>query len=343
MSKKKIVYFNFLNVCACLCVLGMHCNGQAHNFSDSPLWKQSMIIETVCYWAVPVFFMISGATLMNYRQRYSTKDFLKKRFTKTVIPFIVWTLGMLVYKMWNGSIVWQGKRNFIELFLNSRIENVYWFFIPLFVVYLCMPVLSKIAEDEKILKYMAITGIALCIVFPFICQVFKINFSSDFYFPITRGYIIYVLVGYLIHTNEINLPGRLIIYFFGLLGAAVRYFHTVFASIEQGSLQKLTWGYNALPCFCLAVAVFVFAKYFVERIISAESKVAHVLQWLSSATFGIYLMHIFVKSLMVSFFEIDTSLLWWRLLGPIILFFVCSVATKIIQKIPFLGKYIIPA
>lgn len=82
-ASKKIVYFDFLNITACLCVLGMHCNGIVHNFDGSVAWKQSMAVETLGYWAVPVFFMLSGATLMNYRKRYSTKEFFKKRFIKT--------------------------------------------------------------------------------------------------------------------------------------------------------------------------------------------------------------------------------------------------------------------
>ncbi len=46
---KKIVYFDFLNVAACLCVLSMHCNGIVHNFDGSSEWKQSMIVEILGY------------------------------------------------------------------------------------------------------------------------------------------------------------------------------------------------------------------------------------------------------------------------------------------------------
>ena len=52
---KRIVYFDFLNVLACIAVIGMHCNGYAHNFDGSVLWKQSMAIEALAYWAVRVF------------------------------------------------------------------------------------------------------------------------------------------------------------------------------------------------------------------------------------------------------------------------------------------------
>lgn len=342
-ASKRIVYFDILNTAACFFVLFMHCNGIGHNYDGSPEWKQSMAVETIGYWAVPVFFMLSGATLLNYRKRYTTAEFLKKRFLKTGLPFLIWSFGMLVYKMLNGSIVWQGKRAFAELFLNSRIEGVYWFFIPLFAVYLCMPVLSKLAEDKKILQYMTAVGVGLCIVFPFICTVFDISFDSNFYFPITRGYIIYVLVGYLLHNTDIKPILRIVIYCSGIAGACIRYFHTVSASAESGVLETATWGYNALPCFMLAVAVFVFVKQLSEKAVAPDSKVSKLAGWLSGAAFGIYLMHIFVMNIIVSLFDIDKSDLWWRLSGPVILFVICLFAVKVIQKIPYIGKYVIPS
>lgn len=58
----------------------MHCNGIAHQYSDTAAWRQSMVIETIAYWAVPVYFMISGATLLDYRDKYLTRVFFKRGF-----------------------------------------------------------------------------------------------------------------------------------------------------------------------------------------------------------------------------------------------------------------------
>ena len=57
--KKYVLYYDLLNICACLCVIFMHCNGIVHGFSDSRAWKEALIVEVLAYWAVPVFFMIS--------------------------------------------------------------------------------------------------------------------------------------------------------------------------------------------------------------------------------------------------------------------------------------------
>ena len=39
-----------------------------------------MVVETLAYWAVPVFFMITGVTLLGYREKYSTATFFKNGF-----------------------------------------------------------------------------------------------------------------------------------------------------------------------------------------------------------------------------------------------------------------------
>ena len=45
-SRKAILYLDVLNVLACICVVGMHCNGIVHNFDGSSAWVQSMVVET---------------------------------------------------------------------------------------------------------------------------------------------------------------------------------------------------------------------------------------------------------------------------------------------------------
>ncbi|WP_338156281.1 acyltransferase family protein [Sharpea azabuensis] len=109
------------------------------------------MIESVFYFAVPIFFMISGATLIDYSKRYSTKTFLKKRFSKTLIPFLFWSILALVYLLHYHKI---DITNFslitlLDLILNSKLFPIYWFFMPLFGLYLSMPLLSAVDKTFK--------------------------------------------------------------------------------------------------------------------------------------------------------------------------------------------------
>lgn len=340
-KKQTIAYLNILNVLACICVVGMHVNGAVHTAEiGSSVWAQSLIVETLAYWAVPVFFMLSGVTLMHYRERYGTKEFFKKRWQKVGIPFIFWTAFTAVYRFTLGKLEWGGVKKLIDMILNSEIDDTYWFFIPLFMVYLSMPVLSKLADDQKLLRYMAGVSVVTLSVLPLLCNVFGLRYNYNLQFPVLCGFAIYPVLGYLLHTTEFTRPQRCILYALGILGFAVRYGHTYFASVQSGTLEKLTWGYTNLPVLLSASAMFVFIKYASKSRFLSSARADKIFRTLSSASFGIYLIHVLVLGRLVAWLHIDMSAAWWRWLGTILVFALSFLAVKIMQKIPVLRRVV---
>ena len=107
--KERIVYFDVLNVVSCFSVVCLHCNCYIHSFAKDEWWWLRVLIEVVFYFAVPVFFMLSGATLFDYRNRYSLSTFYKKRIQRTFIPFLFW--GGVFYVLY---IIYIG------------VDNIYW-------------------------------------------------------------------------------------------------------------------------------------------------------------------------------------------------------------------------
>ena len=242
-QKKRLLYIDILNILACLCVIFMHCNGIAHQYSDTAAWRQSMVIETIAYWAVPVYFMISGATLLDYRDKYLTRVFFKKRFLKTGIPFAAWTLISLAYKIQFQQMEFEpGLSSIVSLFTNTTAENVYWFFIPLFMVYLSMPVLSLLKDYKHILLYMAGMAFLVYSVYPVCCIVFQIPMNGSIQIPVAGGYILYVILGYLLATTDMTRKTRILFYILGLAGAGIRFGSTILGSSESAGLDQTFWG-----------------------------------------------------------------------------------------------------
>ena len=67
----------------------LHQNGIVHWYDiHTAPFKQSFIFEVGFFWTVPIFFMLNGATLFDYRSRYSTKEFLLQRAKRVLIPFL---------------------------------------------------------------------------------------------------------------------------------------------------------------------------------------------------------------------------------------------------------------
>ena len=342
MERKRGVYFDVLNVLACLSVIGMHCNGLVHNYSDTAAWRQALAVDVLAYWAVPIFIMISGATMMNYRERYSTGTFMKRRFMKVGIPLVIWSAVFYGWKLFRGSMTWNGWLDFINVLVNFQIEPVYWFFAPLFMVYLSLPVLSRLAEYRSTLRYMLIVGFLTCSVLPFVMKLLGVSYWDNFALPVTGGYVILVLLGYLLSTSELLPWQRAVVYVLGVIGAATRYFYTVYATVRDGALNKLTWEYINWPSILLAVAIFVLVKYTCRRKPFQNEKFIRLVKWLSGASFGIYLIHVFIMGHLASLLGVNTASGWWRLFAAPAVYLIALTIVKLLQKIPYVGKYLFP-
>lgn len=63
-NKKRILYLDILNILVCFAVIMLDHNGIVHNYDvHTSTWKQALAFEVLFYWAVPVFFMLTGAAL----------------------------------------------------------------------------------------------------------------------------------------------------------------------------------------------------------------------------------------------------------------------------------------
>lgn len=341
---KYVLYYDLLNICACLCVIFMHCNGIVHGFSDSRAWKEALIVEVLAYWAVPVFFMISGATLMGYREKYSTKVYFEKRFIKTLIPFLIWNVINLVLKICKNEIEIDiellNPIHIFDMVINSSIEPIYWFFIPLFIVYLSIPVLSVLKDNVELLKYIVVIGLLTDSVFPLIFNILNISYNGNLYFPLTGGYILYVIIGYLLATVPLEKKCRYCIYFGGIVGIFIRYGTTYFLSIKEQGLNKLTWGYKNFPAVLLSVAVFVFFKYIEWEKVFKTEMLKNLIRNISSASFGIYLIHMIIIRALLSIFHWNTYGWKWRWGGPFIVYGSALCIVLIIKKVPILRKIV---
>lgn len=345
MKKKNyLLYFDLLNITACLCVIYMHCNSAVHTYSNTRVWKESLFVETVAYWAVPIFFMLSGATLMEYRKKYDTKTYFKKRIFKTFVPFILWNIFILIEKGLVEKTIELGNIKFttlIDMILNSKIENIYWFFIPLFMVYLSIPVLAQLKDNFKVLIYMAGIGIVTYSILPFGMSIMNIPFNTSLNFPLTSGYIIFVIIGYLLYKIDLSKKGRYLIYLGGILGIVIRYGMTYTLSIRDGQLNKMSWGYLNLPSVLLAVAVFTLFKYIKWDNIFKTEKIKDIIRKISGASFGIYLIHMFVIRVLLHYFSWNTFGWKWRYVGALIVYACALIIVLLMKKIPLI-KRIVP-
>ena len=152
-EKKYLGYISFSAVICAIAVVFLHTNKCFWKFSTDPYWISANTIECIFHFAVPAFFMITGVTLLDFNKRYGLKEYFKKRINKTLIPFLFWSMFGLLYQavyLCTIPIKNINAHYIINKLISGRMVAVYWFFIPLFCVYLIIPALANIKEEKKI-------------------------------------------------------------------------------------------------------------------------------------------------------------------------------------------------
>ena len=333
-------YFNVLNVFACIAVVMLHCNSCFWNgpAMGESAWVSATFIETAMYWAVPIFYMLTGAKLMDYRKRMTTKDYFKKRFIRTGIPFIVWSIiGIIYLAIRRPGHVEMDPLVIVDKIMGTDYIAVYWFFITLFCIYLSIPVWSMISDRLKVFRYILIATFICQSVLPLLCNLIGIG-NPNIYPTVAVGYSVFAILGYHLANIDISRRGRKIIYVLAIFGWALHFGGTLLLSSVEGGIDSTFKGYANVPSYLFAVGVFVFFKYRDYSKFPCQKLINN----LSRLTFGIYLMHIYFIWELPNLFGFSNLSILWRTAGAFLVFGICAIITYIIRKIPIINKILLP-
>lgn len=350
-SEKRTSYvlvYDLLNIVSCIAVVVLHVNGGFFGGGESLWWKFSVFVDCLFYWAVPIFFMLTGATLLDYRNRYDTISFLEKRLKKTVIPFVFWSIISIPLSIYGFSDVhlekemistWQGLINVI---LNHKGASIYWFFSPLFAMYLSIPVLSTIPLERRknIYGFMIMYSFVSYSMLPTLCSVLGITFNNGLQNPLNGGgYVIYLLLGYWITNYQIKKQSRICIYLLAVVCTCFRILYTISKSIQSGYIDYTYSGYINFPAVIMAIAVFIWF-YYQDWSFFKKPRLVRIIQEISSASFGVYLIHIYILRFIVVKCNIYMQSFKWSVLGVPIVYILSLFLVLLGKKIPIIRKLI---
>lgn len=337
-KSEKQEYITLLNVLSAFAVVVLHTNNCFWTFSTERYWMTANIIESVMYFAVPVFFMITGATLIDYRERYSTKEYFKKRFWKAVFPFLVWsTLSPVISTLrLGGSLSDLTFVGIINGTLNTTF-SVYWFFVPLFCIYAAIPLFAAVPAEKRktIFSYLAVICFLVNCLFPFLFQLLPlgITWGSAWDISVGRDYLLYVLAGYLLHHHEIKKTARYAIYVLALAGLMLHMCGTYFTSMEAGYIVQQYKGYCNVPATLYSVGIFLLIRQIGPALMKWKP-LNRLVSSLHSYTFGIYLLHWHLILLIANGLHLNGYSIVYRLGFPFVLIGLCVGIVFLLRKIP---------
>lgn len=344
IQQEKKFPLTFIQVISAIAVVYLHVNGVFWSFSTERWWISANIIECVCYFAVPVFFMITGITLLDFQDRYSTKAYFRKRIEKTVVPYLAWSLIGIVFSLAIGRITLeQVTAGWIVKGLVSTggIIDLYWFFQPLFFVYLSIPLFAAIDKDKKkkTAEYLLAAGFLFNVVVPFVNTTFHLGLTVNFNVAVVSGYLFYALGGWYIYNYPPGKKAKVVLYVLAIAGLLLHIIGTYVLSVRAGSVQGLFKGYNNLPAMLYCFGIFVFLKDFAGRIREGKG-LYRVVTALGKYTFPLYLIHWFILQIIRKLAIFNETSLIYRLLAPYAILLIVVAVTWVIRKIPVIKKIV---
>ena len=343
-----IQWLDSLRALAMLGVIIIHISSPLVNMTynkNMPYWWIGSVVDSAVRFAVPLFLMLSGATLLG--KEYKLSDFYKRRFSRVLVPFLFWMVVYWAYR-WTTlapkaqpldiSAIWNWATG---LFLKEGISKHFWYVYMILFIYLFVPFLGK---GLRKLNKSAISNILLLwVVLTFTFKSVPLNmygWSGD-YGSKLLGFFLYsgflVLGFYLsklpVYSSRIRISAAAVF----ILSVLVSAVSTYFFSQKAHKLDLSMYSYLSINTIIQSIAIFMWIKDS-----SIKNKLISLIQTnISNYSYGIYLVHILVIS-----FLFDNGI-YWKFAHPLLslplltfIVLVCSFGIIfVLRKIP-LGKYI---
>lgn len=334
-------YISILNVLACIGVVILHTFETGYTSDANFVFE--VLIRAIAYCAVPVFFMITGATLIDYRERYDTKTFFKKRLLKVIITLIIWSIIYFIINFFKGkfSINDLSFKFVFEYFFLVKTNPIFWFFVVIIGIYLAIPVISLIPQEtrRKAFLYIIIITFVFNQFLPDLLYHLNLNYNYDLKSPLTySGWISFIFIGYYIDKYEIVKKHRVIIYVLGIIGFLTMVVPTIFISYHKN--ESCSWfdEYYDAPCVLYSASVFLFFKSKINNN-QIVTKIMPFFNFVAPTTLGIYVLHIAIRDFLRYFYTY--SYFGMNLVLTLSILTICFIVVKIVQKIPGL-RHIFP-
>jgi surface polysaccharide O-acyltransferase-like enzyme len=311
-------------------------------------WTILMLGKVVTQFAVPIFFMVSGATIFSSSREEPYASFIKRRITKIAIPFVVYSVIYYLFYVYVKKEYALGVGEFLKRFLNKDIQGHFWYLYALIPLYFFYPAIKKCVNSlsQKGLLSLILAFFAIDSLIPLVNQVlalfcdYKIGLYS---FGRMGVYLNYTLIGYYIHTYvKANKKNGFIATFTGLFSVSAMALLTYFTSDKKINQEWI----DILLAFVViqSVSVMILTKCIYEKK-HFRPFMQKTLSTLGMLSFSAYLVHMLVlrwiqieisQSYMKSIPSSEGAL--WILGIFVFAVIVCYLWSFIVSKIPFIKK-----
>ncbi|GAB4493143.1 MAG: acyltransferase family protein [Saprospiraceae bacterium] len=306
INRQPLFWADRLRNLATVMVIAIHVSGsvaQGMQQFDSFFWWSGNFWDSLARPSVPLFVMLSGFLLLG--KDYELGDFLKRRFSRVVIPALFW---MVIYSFYNykahGRPATLGEA--IKGIVERPVHYHLWFIYLIIGLYLIYPILRPWIRSarERDFMYFFVCWFVGALVYKILWVFFGI--SIGVYFELFTNNCGYFVLGYYLGNKGVEGGGqkvegmkswhfsekKLVWLAIGLIvfGTGITAIGTWWASkANEGIFHTYFYDYLTPNCAMSAAGWFLLAKWTLNRpaILDFEKELA-------VTSFGIYFVHVLV-------------------------------------------------
>ena len=330
-SKNKTVYFEWLRLFAAAAVVLMHTAAKRWlSISHTvPEWEVLTWWDSLVRWPVPIFIMITGAIFLP--RKTELKKMLRSYVPKMAVCWLFWAT---VYALYKGDLTPQG--------ILSGYYHL-WYLPFLCGVYLVIPFLQKICEDDRLADQLLVTSLVIGVAIPWLVNlgVFVLpeqrsliqSLSGMVNYTFFFDHIALLLLGHKLHKTELAPLCRRLLYLLGLIAIPVTGIATIWATNRAEFQSSLFFDFTAPNNLLTAAAIFVFAKQHLRNL-------PKFVAWTAKCSFSIYLVHALVIDLLADrgYHVLTWNPVWSVPVLSVAVFAISLALAAVLKKIPWIGK-----
>ncbi len=263
---------------------------------DTPAYWFYLFLSIMVKIDVPIFFMISGALLLDKEE--SIKDLYRKRVLKIVLVLILFSFISYLYLYHLGELEEFSFLEFIKRLYTGDISGQYWFLYEYLGFLVLLPILRvmvKHLEDKHFLYvFIVYLTVQIITIIQYVISEGTVSYNGSFSLFIRQEFIIFPIAGYYVERRlgEDKVTPRFLCWmgFATFVTVAVSCYMTWFSCNIIGEWYESTCQtfFNTLiivPTVTVYMTVrYIFTKHEFKPIVTKMIVVV------GSASFGVYLL-----------------------------------------------------
>lgn len=297
-DNNKFLGIDIIRVISMFCVIFLHCaSNRLRVEMGNTGWNIVNILTSFATCGVPLFYMISGALILNSQNTYSIKYTLKNRVLRLVVPMLIWSAIAVIVRLYTDSDVALTVGNFngqVVNFLNKPLAVHLWFMYYLIPMYLISPALKAFIDNSKdnVIKYILflwlieILSLTLSGIVEDNTQKAVVNINLINNIGFISGYLGYFILGWYLFNREVKISNKWLIF---LIVATTLFISagTKLITEYNGFYTETFKSYRSIFVAILSCQVFMLFN----RINRAPKVLIKIISELAAVSYGVYLSH----------------------------------------------------